>query len=67
MKIRLKTLMAGPQGIFMPGTVIDVDGEEFEALISGGYADRLVNPPETAAIDPGMKAIRPACHLRKVE
>jgi len=36
MKMRLKTLMAGPEGVFPPGSVIEVSPEEAEALIAGG-------------------------------
>jgi hypothetical protein len=70
MKVRLKTLMAGPEGVFSPGAVIDAGTEEAEALIAGGYAER-VDPPvqpaavETAAIEPGNRAMRPAARARK--
>ncbi len=67
MKIRLKTVMAGPEGVFSPGTVIEVTGEEAQALLSAGYADPVEFTPETAAIDPGMRAVRPASRPRKIE
>ena len=70
MKVRLKTLMAGPDGVFPPGSVIDPPNDEAEALISAGYAERLERPPETAAaeaaaIDPGSRATRPPARSRK--
>ena len=66
MKIRLITLMAGPEGVFPPGSVIDPPREEAEALISAGYAERLEHPPETASIEPGIRAVKPAPRPRKV-
>ena len=38
MKIRLKTIMAGPGGSAGPGDVVDVPDDEASALIEGGYA-----------------------------
>ena len=70
MKLRLKTLMAGPDGVFPPGSVIDPPDDEAEALISAGYAERLEPPLETggvevAAIIPGSRATRPPARPRK--
>jgi len=36
MKIRLKILMAGPEGVFLPGSLIEASPEEARALIAGG-------------------------------
>jgi len=71
MKIRLKTLMAGPDGVFPPGSVIEVSPEEAQALIAGGYAERLERPPEkaeveVAAVEPGSRATRPSARPRKI-
>ena len=75
MKIRLKTLMAGPGGVFLPGSVIEVSPEEARALIAGGYAEAVPRPAappqnepppvETAAIQPGSRAVRPESKARK--
>ena len=75
MKIRLKTLMAGPEGVFLPESVIEVSPEEARALIAGGYAEPVPRqaapakeePPavETATIQPGSRAIRPEAKARK--
>ena len=75
MKIRLITLMAGPEGVFPPGSVIEVSPEEARALIAGGYAEPVprpaaapkVEPPavETAAVQPGSRAVRPESKARK--
>ena len=40
MRIRFKTLMAGPEGVFQPGSVIDLKVDEADALVSAGYASR---------------------------
>jgi hypothetical protein len=65
MQIRLKTLMAGPEGVFGPGSVIDLDIEQAEALVTAGYAEPLERPVETAAIEPGTRAVKPALRPRK--
>jgi hypothetical protein len=70
MKVRLKTLMVGPEGVFTPGSVIDPPREEAEALISAGYAERLERPLETAgvevaAVEPGGRTMRPPARPRK--
>lgn len=38
MKIELKTRLAGPGGIFDPGSVIDLEKGLAEQLVNGGYA-----------------------------
>jgi hypothetical protein len=66
MKVRLKTLMAGPDGVFGPGSVIDLDSDQAEALVTAGYAERLEHPVETAALEPGTRAVKPVPRPRKV-
>ncbi len=41
MKIHLKTLRAGAEGIFPPGTMLSLVHEKAEILIAGGYAERI--------------------------
>jgi len=70
MKVRLKTLMAGPEGVFHPGSVVHVTEDEAEAMVSAGYAERLDRPLETAGVEvagvePGSRATRPSARLRK--
>lgn len=77
MKVRLKTLMAGPEGVFPPESVVEVSREEAEALIAGGFAEVLQQPGrpsepdpvpvETAAIEPGDRAVKPAARPRKAQ
>ena len=75
MKVFLLTLMAGPEGVVHPGAVIDVSIEEARELIAGGFAEpagqagkpEAVDPApvETAAVEPGSRAMRPAARPRK--
>lgn len=57
MKIKLLTLMSGPDGTHQPGTVIDKPAKEAKALIDGGYAVAVETakpkkaPVETATND----------------
>lgn len=41
MKIKMLTLLAGPAGVRQPGSVHDVPTAEAEALIAGGYAEKV--------------------------
>ena len=70
MKVRLKTLMAGPDGVFPPGSVIEVSIEESRSLIAGGFAESLVAPSvvaaaEAATVEPGSRAMKPSARVRK--
>jgi hypothetical protein len=75
MKIRLKTLMARSEGVFLPESVIEVSSEEAQALITGGYADPVPRPAsqqkdepsavETAAVHPGNRAVPPESKARR--
>jgi hypothetical protein len=67
MKVRLKTLMAGPDGMFQPGSVIDLEGNEAQSLVSAGYAEPIERPVETAAFEPGNRAVRPIPRPRKAQ
>lgn len=44
MRVRMKTLGAGPAGVWRPGDVIEVDAEQAAELIGGGYADSCEEP-----------------------
>lgn len=61
--IRMKTLYAGPSGVFSAGQVADLPRAEEKALIDGGYAEPIAadapptkgkRKPETAA-NPGAQ------------
>jgi hypothetical protein len=49
MKIKMLTLLAGPGGVRQPNTVHDVPPAEAEALIVGGYAEK-VEPAKAAPV-----------------
>lgn len=44
MKIRMKALAAGPDGIMLPEQVYEVDAATGKALVDGGYAESLERP-----------------------
>jgi len=67
MRIRLKTLMAGPEGVFEPGSVLDIDPDKAGVLLSAGYAEPLERPVETAAFEPGNRAVKPIPRPRKTQ
>lgn len=41
MQIRMKTVMAGPEGTRHPGQIVEVSVREGEALVSGGFAEQV--------------------------
>lgn len=45
MKIRMKTLAAGPSGVMNPGVEYPVSQADGEALVSGGYAVEVKDLP----------------------
>ncbi len=51
MRVRWKTLMAGPEGVLPAGSVANVPREEAEALIAGGFAERFDQPENPAEAD----------------
>jgi hypothetical protein len=48
MKVRLKTVMAGPAGTFKPGQVVE---DETGDLVNGGYAEPIEIPEPKPLIE----------------
>ena len=48
MRVKLTRIMAGPDGAFSAGSVIDVDKAQASALIDGGYAEKSTAAPVVA-------------------
>ena len=76
MKIRLKSMMAGPQGSFAPGTLVELPEAQAQDLVARGYAEAVTdlpaNPadypgPETAAIAAPEQAVQPPARPRRGE
>ncbi len=69
MKLKLLTLMAGPDGTYNAGQIIDMTEAQAKELIQGGYAvacempvkkavvieTATVQPPETTMTEPEIK------------
>ena len=49
MKVRMKTIAAGPKGTRQPGDVIDVPAKEAKTLIAGGFAEAVEGPAKPKA------------------
>lgn len=61
MRIRMKTRMAGPEGIAHPGQVIERERAAAYSLIEAGCAEQVGEAPETARAGmPETAATRPA-------
>lgn len=58
MKIQMKSMCAGPNGVMAAGQVYDVPDTFAEELISGGYAVRVGKAPTVAVETP--KAVEQA-------
>ena len=60
MKIKMRTLAAGPDGQLLGGhtyTVgVDLTAKQAQDLLDGGYAE---SAPETATVEPEEKAVAP--------
>lgn len=77
MKIRLNTLMIGPEGGFAPGSEIDVDNARARDLIAGNYASAVKSPrrgeiadrtaAEHAAFVPPSAEQQAALNLQKIK
>lgn len=52
MRVRLRTLSAGPKGVTPAGSVISCSDEEGEHLINSGQAERVDGEVETTAAAP---------------
>lgn len=67
-KIKMKTLMMGPNIRVMPGEIINVDDDMGRHLIKSGSADLISITPEeieTAIIQPIENAMIPKARGRK--
>lgn len=56
MKVRMKTIMAGPGGNAAPGQVIDVDEATGRAYIDGGFAEAVTLTEAVLASDRSASA-----------
>lgn len=56
MRVRLKTLMAGPAGSFQPGTIVDLPSDQADELVRSSQAERV----ETAQLLPVEAAVASA-------
>lgn len=52
MKVRMKTLSAGPDGVLSPDQVVDVSPEKAKELVAGGFAEYASRAVETATVTP---------------
>ncbi len=48
MRVKYLTLDAGPDGCNSPGSTRDVSDEEATALVEGGYAEYVGEPPKVS-------------------
>jgi len=67
MKVRMRTVMAGPDGVADAGAVIEVPVAMARGLVSGGYAEALGEfPPEAAVVKGGReKAVKPPASAKE--
>jgi hypothetical protein len=51
MRIKLRTIMAGPAGVGQAGAVVEMPDAQARAMVAAGYAD-AVDAPAPAAVAP---------------
>lgn len=59
MKVKMRTLSAGPDGIRRIGSIVDVSDYEGLQLVNGGYAEELPTVTEPIAIQTSEAEIEP--------
>lgn len=52
MKVKMKTLAAGPDGLYQPGQVVEVSAAQAQAFLEAGYAEPVKKRRETATVRP---------------
>lgn len=65
MKVKLITLMAGPEGTFSPGAVLNLESEKAIALVTGGYAISLEPNSESVIECPEQKPLKKKAKPKK--
>jgi len=72
-KVRLRTLMAGPEGCHPSGSVISLEDAQADELVSAGYAEYVEEPKpsqdviEVAVVEAPEKAILPRRKARRLK
>lgn len=56
MRVRFKTISAGPKGAIFPGDLLDVSESEARMLVERGYAEYVTPPAEKPAEEPEKEA-----------
>lgn len=65
MKIRMKTLAAGPDYLYQPGQEVDVPESVALAWIKLGNAEPVGTERETAAVEPPEQTVMPKKRSRR--
>lgn len=77
MKIKMRTILAGPGGVAQPGQIIDRPEEEAKQLVERGYAvyvtpprpkvgeESITKEPEAAVVEQAEAAVMPRAKGRK--
>lgn len=64
MKVKMRTTMAGPAGVFHAGQVVDLPKAEAYALCEGRFAEQVGEEPEAAALTQPETTARPRARPR---
>lgn len=80
LKVRMKTIYAGPEGTCQPGKTIDLEKEEAQSLVKAGYAEHapaekktkpeiretaVIEPPENTSQVSSIRKNQEVSHNRK--
>lgn len=64
MAVRLLTLLAGPEGVFHPGEVLQLSDEAAQQLVRAGYAEPIGEVVTATAEPQTEKAVKPKSRRR---
>lgn len=62
MKVKLKTVMAGPNGTYQPGAVADLPEKDAYALCEGGFAEQVEEPKPAGFVSDELHDTKPVEH-----
>lgn len=51
MRVRFKTISAGPRGAIFPGDLLDVSESEAKMLVNAGYAEYVTPPVNKTTVE----------------
>lgn len=64
-KVHMKTTSASPKGVWPVGAIVQIDNNEAEKLVEGGYGSYIDEMPIKTTAEPQERAVLPPARGRK--